>query len=386
LVVLANLDEGPHLAFVTVAAISVSTVLNSVGVNTHLDSFNYGYQNLAVTEAAINYLGVKNLRDSAQGSWDLKIWQQVASATGARFDDYMGRGSPAQDTADLGYVSALANKGILNFVEGGDENDTSVAVAKGNSIAWTAAFQKQVSSTGHALGVPVVNMSFGAGWTAANNWHGNYDKVGDLSAYANYANAHTYPGKGQLPDATIKALNADARLAAGLRPVITTEVGWNTASVDAQSVAHFVLDAVFDGRKDGDAKMYFYALFDDGGGKYGLMNSNGSSKPAGKALHNLTTILADKGVFHAGSLSYSLSGSAANDRTLLMRKSTGGFQLALWNQTDAAHTVTLTLPAAAAKLNLYDPMSASVAISTKLGARTFGVRIIDHPVIVEIIP
>src|SRR5262245_30033794 len=87
------------LAFTSVAAISVSVVLNSIGLNTHLDSYKYGYQNLPATEAAINYLGVKNLRDSAQHPWSLNLWQQVADATGARFDDYMGRGSPAQDRA-----------------------------------------------------------------------------------------------------------------------------------------------------------------------------------------------------------------------------------------------------------------------------------------------
>ena len=50
-------------------------------------------------------------------------------------------------------------------------------------------------------------MSFGSGWTAANNWQGDYGEVGNLSAYANYANAHTYPNPGQLPNATIEALN-----------------------------------------------------------------------------------------------------------------------------------------------------------------------------------
>jgi hypothetical protein len=374
------------LGFTTVAAIGVSVVMNSIGVNTHLDSFNYGYQNLAVTEAAINYLGVKNLRDSAQGSWDLKIWQQVASATGARFDDYMGRGSPAQDTADLGYVSALANKGILNFIEGGDENDTPVAVDKGNSLAWTAAFQSKVFSTGHALGLPVINMSFGAGWTAANAWHGNYDKVGNLSPYASYGNAHTYPGPGAKTDTTIQALNADARLAASSRPVITTEIGWDTAKIAAQSVAKFTLDAVFDGIKDGNAKLYFYALFDDGSGRFGLMNPNGTPKPAGAALHNLTAISAGTGTVPPASLSYSLAGRTAADNTLLMHKSTGAFQLVLWNEMDSAHTVTLTLPKAVRKIVVYDPLLASTARAARSNARSMPVGLSDHPIIVEIDP
>jgi hypothetical protein len=129
------------MAFLTVAAISVGAVLNTIGVNTHFDSNAYGYQNLPVAEAAIKYLGVRNLRDSAQSNWSLTLWPQVASATGARFNDYMGRGSRAQDTTDLTLVAPLAALGVLNAVEGGDENDTPVPISLGNSISWTAAFQ-----------------------------------------------------------------------------------------------------------------------------------------------------------------------------------------------------------------------------------------------------
>ncbi len=373
------------MGFATVAALSVGAVLNTIGVNTHLDSFNYGYQNLTVTSAAINYLGIKNLRDCYRHSWDMALWTQVAAATGAKFDDYMGRGSMAGDVADLGFVPSVAAQGLLNYVEGGDENDTAPALAAGNSIAWTAAFQQQVHASGHGLGLPVINMSFGAGWTATNNWHGDYDKVGDLSAYADYGNAHTYPNVGQVTDKAIKALNADALLAAWSRPAITTEIGWDTAKFDATSAARFALDAVFDGIKDGDVKMYFYALFDDGAGKYGLMNSDGSPKPAGLALHNLTAILADTGAPLAGSLTYSLSGTAANDYSLLMRKSTGAFELAVWNEYDVAHTVTLTLPAAAQRVSIYDPMAGTTAIATQSSAGTVSFLVADHPVIAEII-
>jgi hypothetical protein len=374
------------MAFLTVAAISVGAVLNTIGVNTHFDSNAYGYQNLPVAEAAIKYLGVKNLRDSAQSSWSLTLWPQVASASGARFDDYMGRGSRAQDTTDLTFVAPLAALGVLNSVEGGDENDTAVPISLGNSISWTSAFQMQVYSTGHALGLPVINMSFGAGWTATNNWQGDYDKVGDLSPYCDYGNAHTYPNVGASTDGTIRRLNADAKLAAWSRPVMTTEIGWNTANFDPVSAARFTLDAVFDGIKDGDVKMYFYALFDDNAGKFGLMNQDGTSKPAGKALHNLTTIMADAGAPRTGSLSYSLTGTTANDYTLLMRKSTGAFQLVVWNEVDAAHTVTLSLPLSATKLNIYDPLTGSAVMKSLSSAGTISFSVPDHPVIAEIIP
>jgi hypothetical protein len=94
-------------------------------------------------------------------------------------------------------------------------------------------------------------MSFGAGWTAANNWQGDYGVVGDLSAYASYANAHFYSNPGQLPDDAIQRMNGLGTLAASARPVITTEIGWDTSVFDQQTIAKYVLDAALDGVKDG---------------------------------------------------------------------------------------------------------------------------------------
>lgn len=370
-------------------ATSTSTVLDSIGINTHIDFNNYGYQNLTVTEAAINYLGVKNLRDSAQNSSDVGpngSWQQVANATGAKFDDYMGEGSPALDVADLSLVKQLASQGILNFVEGGNENDNAYALSQGNSLAWTASFQQQVYALGHSLGLPVINMSFGSGWTAANNWHGDYDKVGNLSAYADYGNVHTYPTPGELPDTAIQLLNAISPLAAPSRPVIQTEIGWDTNVTDPTTAAKYTLDAVFDGIKEGDVKSYFYSLFDDGSGDFGLMNQDGSAKPAGVALHNLTTILADSGASRTDSLTYGLSGTTSHDSTLLMEKSDGTFQLAIWDEVDAAHAVTLNLGTAAQTVRIYDPLTGTSAVQTYSNASSITLTVPDHPVIVEIVP
>jgi hypothetical protein len=376
------------MALTSTKAVSVAKVTSSIGVNTHLD-YTGAYANVAVTAAAINYLGVKNLRDTSDNPNTVGptgSWQKIANATGAKFDDYMILGSPAMDVATLGYAKKLAAQHILNFMEGGNENDLPAAIAQGNSIAWTASFQKTVYAAGHAAGLPVINMSFGGGWTAANNWHGNYDKVGNLSAYADYANAHVYPTTIQLPDATIQRLNADAKLAAASRPVIETEIGWRTTTVSQANIARFTLDAVLDGIKDGDAKSYFYGLYDDASGKFGLMNSNGTARPAGTALHNLTTILADHGVARADALTYGLVGTKANDHALLMEKSTGTFQLAAWNEVDAAHNITLNLGAAAQTIRVYDPLTGVAAVKTYANASSVVVAVPTHPVIVEIVP
>lgn len=370
----------------TQVAISTRSFINTLGVNTHIDFAAYGYQNLTTVENAIKYLGLTNLRDSAQTASDAITWLQVSQATGARFDDYIAETSPAGMTTDLGFVQQLAQVGILNYLEGGNEEDDAYPASLGNTLAITAQFQQQVYATGNALGLPVINMSFGSGWTADNNWQGDYDKVGDLSAYADYANAHTYPMPGQLPGDTIDRLNGLAHLAASSRPVITTEVGWDENQGFTQlQVADYVLDAALDGIKYGDVKTYFYALFNDGSGNFGLMNSDGTAKPAGLALHDLTTLLADTGStaasFTPSSLSYTLS---TGDDTVLMEKSDGTFWLSVWNENAASHGATLTLGSAATQIILFDPLTGTSAVQTASNVGTFTFTVPDHPVIVEI--
>src|ERR1700722_3255854 len=112
-------------------------------------------------------------------------------------------------------------------------------------------------------------------------------------------------------DLTIESLNSDAKLAASSSPVMTTEIGWTTTSFSETAIAQYAVDATFDGIADGDAGMYFYALYDDSSGDYGLFNSDGTARPVATALHDLTTLLADTGssaaTFAPGSLNYTLS-------------------------------------------------------------------------------
>lgn len=368
-------------------AAGAENFVQTLGVNTHIDFQAYGYQNLRTVEAAINYLGLSNLRDSPENLADLGAngwWQQVANATGAKFDAFLGEGSYSQMTSDLGRAAQLAQQGILNFIEGGNEEDDPYPASLGNTMALTAQFQQTVYQTAHQYGLPAINMSFGAGWTSANNWHGDYDKVGNLAPYADYANAHTYPSGA--PDQTIQMLNADAQIAAVGRPVITTEIGWDANTTDLTSAAKYTLDAALDGFKDGDAKTYFYALFDDGSGKFGLMNADGSAKPAGVALHNLTTLLADNppASFSPGTLSYGLANTVAGDNSLLFAKSDGSFWLAIWNEQAATHAVTLSLGAAATSLQVFDPLTGTSAVQSVSNASQLQVTISDHPILVEI--
>jgi hypothetical protein len=279
----------------------------------------------------------------------------------------------------------LAAEGILNAVEGGNENDDPYAISQGNSIAWTARFQRKVYATGHSLGLPVINMSFGSGWTWTNNWHGDYDQTGDLSRYCDYGNAHTYPNVGSTATATIRMLNDNARLAAVSRPVATTELGWKGQNFAARDVARYALDGVFDAIATGNVAVYFYALFDDPSGAWGFMNPNGSPRPAGRAIHNLVAILGGPAMRQPGTLTYQLTSKTTNDQILLMRKGDGAFELAVWNEFDPPHVATVTLPATAKAIRLYDPLLRATAIRAVSGAKKLTFTVPDNPVIVEIV-
>src|SRR5579863_521412 len=373
----------------TLTAITAASFINSLGVNTHIDFDNYGYQNLATVESSLEYLGVKNVRDSGESSADLTTWLQVSQATGVKFDDYIPEGSPASMQSALTLADQLAAEGVLNMVEGGNEEDDSYAASQGNTMAYTAQFQQQVYAMGQQYGLPVINMSFGAGWTAANNWQGDYGSVGNLSAYTNYANAHTYPNPGQPPDYSIQQLNGDALLAAGSRPVITTEIGWDASSFSESAIAQYAVEAALDGIKDGDVKMYYYALFNDSSGNFGLMNQDGTPTLAGTALHDLTTLLADTGAnaasFTPGSLTFTLSGNQSTDNTLLIQKSDGSDWLALWDETAGTHSVTLTLASTASQIVVFDPVTGTSSIASASNTNTISVSLGNDPLLIEVI-
>lgn len=380
------------MAGTTLTAILAGTFIGSLGINTHIDFNGYGNNDPAVVAATIKYLGVHNVRDSPQNPTDLQTWPQIAQMAGVKFDAYLPEGSPAAMKNTYGLIPQLAATGILNFIEGGNEEDDAYAIAQGNSIAYTAAYQQQVYQLGHSLHLPVINMSFGAGWTAENNWQGDYDKVGDLSPYADYANAHTYPGanSGQ-PTWDIVMLNRNANIAAVGRPVITTELGWDAGiyTMSDASIAKYVVSGLLDCARNGDAYTYIYGLFDDMAGQFGMMNSDGTPKPAGLALHNLTTLLADPVTppFNAtGSLKFDMAGTTGDEYTLLFQKSDGAYWLAIWDEMDASHAVTVTLDAQANQVQLFDPLIGTNALQSVSNTATISFTLGDHPLFVRVMP
>jgi hypothetical protein len=321
--------------------VPASDFTDRTGVNTHLD-FPGVYSNLAMVGTDVNFLGVHHIRDFPNSQRDigtLGLWQQVANATGAKFDAALPEGSATVMKFDAGYLPQLARQGILEYVEGGNEEDQPFATGLGNSLTITAAYQPTVYALAHQIDLAAINMSFGTGWSSPT---GDYGTVGNLTASCDYANAHTYPGTGNPPGSTIVALNADAQLSCK-KPVITTEFGYYTTgsktdptSLSEATQAKYVLAGLFDAYKAGDVRTYLYELLDQGTedgdteDNFGLFRSDGSPKLAATALHNLMTLLADTKVAATKPLSLTLSGLQPTDNYLLLEKSSGVYLLAIW--------------------------------------------------------
>jgi hypothetical protein len=365
------------------AVLSAGLFVSSLGVNTHLHLGKFGYEDFAGVTHSITYLGVKNLRDNPLHESDVQDWKKVADATHVKFDAFVAEGSPDDMEKSLALIPALAAQNILNFVEGGNEEDDPYATQRGNSIATAAAFQRKVYEVGHKAGLQVINLSFGSGWTAANNWNGNYDKVGDLSDHCDFANVHVYPKHATAePTKTVRRLIGAAKMAASRRPVVMTELGWKADDADEDTTASALVAATFDAALNGTKAIYFYALYDDPSGKFGLMNSDGTPRASGRALHNLTTLLNDSGQSSSTPLAYQLQTSGA-ENTLLLQKSDGSHWLAVWDVTEPAHDLTLKLPASAS-IDVYDPVSGTEPVQSMHGATSASFKLGKHPLLLKI--
>jgi hypothetical protein len=400
-------------------AARVSNVLDRFGMNTHFDFLLYeGFGAQRVIDA-LNYIGnghLKILRDSPAEDKDITLWAQVATATGAKFNAFIGEEGPDVYRAHSQRMQRMIDSGgnYLFALEGGNEEDAPHAIALGNDQYQAANFQPTLHSIAKAAGLPSVNISFGAGWDKPT---GNYGTVGDLSAYADYANAHTYPGAAPESGNYFSRLNGFAKLAASSRPVMISEYGWKTypdgqptagwGIVSRKTQAAYVIEAIFDAYLLGNPYYYYYALIDDGSGTFGLYDKNLVAKPSAIALHNMYTVLSDTGAanrtFAVGALDYTVTGlpavvSGRGGKQLLLQKSDGSFWLVLFNEQNLndptrnnvdvvvpAVTATLALKAAAKSIVVYDPLIGTTPVKSATGVTSLPISVPAHPIFVKIV-
>ena len=394
-------------------AVSTETFLQSIGVNTHLDETWTSFANTATVESELNYLGVKNVRDSMEAPTDGKLFQAVAAATGVKFDVYL---SESAFSADGQMAEMAANANIIKSVEGENEADTWAISYHGlTGFAAIAATQQALynmaTTTPATAGISVIGPSYGL--------QSSFTQAASTSETSNYGNIHEYWGTGNPPGGAIASMISNAQLVSGSDPLVATEAGYYTGAslegtgqydqsgVDQTVQAKYDLTLLFDNWKAGVQSTYLYDLMDTVADPsntnfedhFGLFNTDGTPKLAAIAIHNLFTVLGDSGTSTStGTLGYQVSGMPTTGNSLLMEKSTGVFDLALWNDVrlwSATSPVEITNPSVPITVNFGQMVKSVVEYSPLAGTNTYAswsnvssitLGLVDHPVILEITP
>ncbi len=388
--------------------------LNTLGVNTHIDSAPY--DNTARIAGALSYLGIENVRQSSPIDAASLAGMTALGQTGAKIDLIINGGGPVSLTGAMANVYALAP--YLNAVE----NVNEVAIypieyAGLSGVDAAVALQKDlyaaVKSNPTTAQLPVYDFTIGGADPSA------YPSIGDISQWTDFANIHSYPPQGLRPIFVIHAAIDGGRTDAPSKPVVVTETGYYTlpnsvgwGGVPESQQASYLIDEVLDEAAAGVSRTYLYDLLDDGADTaginqedhFGLFHVDGTPKPSATAIHNLTRILADSGVsaktFTPSAFAYSATGVPYNytGNSFVLDKSDGSHVIAVWNEEQLWNTSTLTasapqhfattvdLKASYNTVLVFDPMVGSSPIETLHNVSTVNLDLTDHPFLIQVLP
>ncbi len=174
-------------------------------------------------------------------------------------------------------------------------------------------------------------------------------------------------------------------------PRVTTETGCTiggpvTEEIQALNLVSMYLDQF----KRGWSHTAVYLLrdrADEGGNQtFGFFKGDYSPRKAALYLHNLTTILADRGrIEKPGQLNYAIAEQPATVHEMLLQKSDGTFELVVWGERlKGTDHVTVHLGDTHDAVIVYDPTIGATPIKTHHNINSLVLTMSDHPFIVEI--
>jgi hypothetical protein len=408
------------------AAVRASDFLNSIGVCTHIAQ---GIDNPTNVAECLSYAEIREIRDDGTTRAEtIQGWIYIHNTSGAKVCLLPVNGNIARSLSSYEHLAAA---GALLAVEGPNEPNNfpvryeGVKSSKTNFLP-VARFQadlyRAVKSDPKLAGIPVFASSE-AGGAEPNNCGLQFLTIpadaGTLmtngTVFADYANTHNYVCDHLKNVRDNTAWGAEDPVLKGrwdglygeygrtwwspgyngystkelqTLPRVTTETGWVTEGKDAiseEQQAKVFLNLYLAAFKRGWSYTFIYMLRDDPGqGYWGLFRTNYAAKPSGEYLHNLTMILADKGSQTPGSLAYTIADEAPTVHDLLLQKSDGQFELAVWGENaSASNNVRVNLPGAFSIVNVYDPTVGTAAVQTLKNISSVQLTLSDHPLIVE---
>jgi hypothetical protein len=265
------------------------------GVNLHLNNCCNGhYTSTTQVISELQYIGATHLRDGPIPMGGLlERWQTIRAATGAPFHGVIEMGSPARQRACMAVIKdwLSTSPGLMNIVEGGNEEDTTPAKQQGATLADTAALQSELYAIGKAAGVKVTQLSVGANWIPPL-WEGNYKNFG--TPPADYGNAHVYSNLGEVPSTSLQRIGALAAWSVKGKPVDVTEYGiFRRAQQSEALTSAYMHIAPFSSYLAGHAQLAIYALHDDSTTAIGFYDAYGKPRAHVGYWHATTRLMAD---------------------------------------------------------------------------------------------
>jgi hypothetical protein len=184
--------------------------------------------------------------------------------------------------------------------------------------------------------------------------------------------------------------SAPAYSAGPALPRVTTETGWPTdGSITPNQQGKLLVNLYLSAAKRNWSYTFIYRLFDDTYDLYGLFAHNStilSPKLSATYIHNMTTILSDTSSgFIPTALGYSIFGEPVTVHDLLLQKSDGTYELAIWGDQIAGEsaTVTVNLGGTLPTVNIYDVTSGTSPIQTLANVSSVPLTLTDHAFFIE---
>ncbi|MGQ9523943.1 MAG: glycosyl hydrolase, partial [Armatimonadota bacterium] len=383
------------------------------------------------------YIGVRWLRAGIEGDVSIDDYTQLHKATGVRFSWGLGSGgsdirkliSTARQVAAAGMLLAFEgpnepnNWRITYNGEVGGGDGTWLPVAKLQRDLYTA-----VKSDPMLRKYPVWSISENGAETDNVGLQfltipkGSGTLMPDGTKYADYANCHNYishpawPGlhdnqtwiaADPTPACKVDGLYGNYGLTWRKRysgyssadllalPRVTTETGILIGDGITEELQGCLFLTMYLAQfKRGWSYTCIYLLRDRtdeaGNQQFGFYRPDHTPRKAADYLHNLTTILADKGTLRTpGRLNYTIANQPETVHDLLLQKSSGAFELVVWNErfgSGASDDITLNLGARFASVRIYDPTVGTSSVETLTNVSSVKLTLSNHPVIVELEP
>lgn len=419
-----------------IIAMPVADFLDSIGVVT---TFPDRGQPLDKTIEMVKYAGFRWVRGGIEGlttdgPTTIETYLQLHRAAGVRFNwGLVSGGSNLKKLIETGRQLAAADA-LLAFEGNNEPNNWGVMyqgeAGGGRAASWLAVAKLQ-RDLYHAVKSDPLLKKYPV-WSISENG-AEIDNVGlqyltipagagavmpEGTQFADCANVHNYiyhPNSPGLADN--KTWNAADPTAAckvdglygnyGLTwarhfrgytetellslPRVTTETGCTidgpiTEEVQALNLLSMYLDQ-FKRRWNHTAVYLLRDRTDEAGNQsFGFFKPDYTPRKAAVYLHNLTTILADRGpLAEPGRLKYSLSEHPATVHDMLLEKSDGIFELLVWGeQIKGSTSVEVDLGGTHKSVRLYDPTLGTSPTQTLTDAASVRLSLSDHPVVIEI--